>query len=163
MKYIDQIKDLNLETITTTKTYLYWKNCEDGRDLEERYERRIIGNKICWFNNYCGCRLNTTITSGDEFFETLEEMYKIALGNAKEKRILLTDSIINQYGKITGSECWIWTTDYSFKFSVKRVDNTKFAVRIHRNNNKMFLRYVSYLDELEAVYEVITDKKLKLN
>lgn len=77
--------------------------------------------------------------------------------------IKLTDEILHKLGGYRDSHFFIFSPDFKFLFLVKRADQYKYAVRMKRNNTKIFLRYVTYLSELNQLFKAICDKELKFN
>ncbi len=74
----------------------------------------------------------------------------------------ITEKILEQYGEFRDNHFCIYAPDLSFRFYVKRIDNNKFSVNMHRNNRRMFLRYINYFEEFQLLYKSITNKELSL-
>ena len=78
MDYKKQAKNIKIETITKPRIYLKWENSEKGRDKEQCYER-VDDNYIHYINQF---NTSMIIDQTDEFFKTLEDMYKDTLNEA---------------------------------------------------------------------------------
>ena len=78
IEFIKQIKNLEVFTVTTPRTYITWTNTEIGRDVTETYER-VNDVSVVYINIY---NKSTIITKGDDFFDKLELIYKRALKEA---------------------------------------------------------------------------------
>ena len=75
MKFIEQIENLEVFTVTTPRTYMVWSNAEEGRDATDSYER-IDDGSVVYINQH---NKKIRIMKGDCFFDTLEEIYKSTL------------------------------------------------------------------------------------
>lgn len=71
-----QILDLELVIETKPRTYVKWKNTEDGRDKTNCYERITDRNIVFYMNTNND---NYLISSHNPFFKTLEDLYNLAL------------------------------------------------------------------------------------
>lgn len=92
MEFIDQVSDLKILTNREPRVYLEWTNNEKGRDKHEKYERIIINkNYIVYTNTY---NTSKSITYGDVFFNTLEEMYQGLLKNVNIPTDTIQESLI---------------------------------------------------------------------
>ena len=76
--------------------------------------------------------------------------------------IALNEQILNEISSYQDHQFCIYSPDFSFQFYIKRRDVNRFSITMHRNNTKMFLRYVSYLHELQKLYESMTDVEMPL-
>lgn len=75
----NKIVDLEVVIETRPRTYVKWKNTEDGRDKTNCYERITDGNIVFYTNTNND---NYLISSHNPFFKILEDLYNLAL---KEK------------------------------------------------------------------------------
>ena len=78
MKFIEQVENLKIITVTKPRTYITWTNTEKGRDVTDTYER-IDDGFVCYVNQY---NKSMRTIKGDSFFDKLEEMYNSALNEA---------------------------------------------------------------------------------
>ena len=74
--------------------------------------------------------------------------------------VILNDDILKKYGIFKDNQYIIYSPDYNTRFFVKRIDNVKFSLTLKRNNSKIFLRYITNLEQLELIYKSIFDKDL---
>jgi|TARA_R110000851_G_scaffold308922_2_gene468126 acyl carrier protein len=78
MKFIEQVENLKVFTVTKPRTYITWTNTEKGRDVIDTYER-IDDGFVVYVNQY---NKSMRTIKGDSFFDELEEMYNRALNEA---------------------------------------------------------------------------------
>lgn len=101
MDFKEQITDLQLVVDTTPRTYIRWKNTEEGRDKTDCYERLIVGSYVVYINTF---NRNNSIVKGHKFFDTLESIYQKALKESSKtnsrkafenviRKILLQNSV----------------------------------------------------------------------
>jgi|688.fasta_scaffold52260_14 hypothetical protein len=81
MEFQEQIKNVELLISTMPRVYLKWTNTEEGRDKQDCYERFVFGEEII-YKNILG--KSNTVQQGQPFFNTLENIYKIALANSNK-------------------------------------------------------------------------------
>jgi len=79
MDFIKQITNLNIVTVTKPRVFIQWQNTEKGRDKYNCYERIADFCLIRYVNTH---NPSSTIIEGDDFFKTLEEMYKSKVNNS---------------------------------------------------------------------------------
>jgi hypothetical protein len=84
MKFEEQIQDVELVIVTTPRVHVKWTNTEQGRDKQDCYERFVFGEEII-YKNILG--KNTTVKQGQPFFNTLENIHKMALANSKKIKL----------------------------------------------------------------------------
>lgn len=73
-----QITDIELVVDTKPRTYIKWKNTEEGRDKTDCYERIEMGSTIIYVNMN---NRSSSVINGNSFFNTLEKIYKCASAN----------------------------------------------------------------------------------
>jgi len=78
MKFIEQVENLKVFTVTKPRTYITWTNIEKGRDVTDTYER-IDDGFVVYVNQY---NKSMRTVKGDSFFDELEELYYNALNEA---------------------------------------------------------------------------------
>jgi len=79
MKFIEQVENLKVFTVTKPRTYITWTNAEKGRDVVDTYERIDDNGFVVYVNQY---NKSMRTIKGDSFFDELEEMYNRALNEA---------------------------------------------------------------------------------
>lgn len=81
MEFEEQIENVELLISTIPRVFIKWINTEEGRDKQDCYERFVFGEEII-YKNILGKK--TTVQQGQPFFNTLENIYKLALANSKK-------------------------------------------------------------------------------
>lgn len=75
MNFEDQIEDVEVFEVTIPRTYIRWKNTEEGRDKIDCYERISIleTGEVFYINTY---NRNSYIMRSHSFWNTLEKLYR---------------------------------------------------------------------------------------
>ena len=73
MEFEDQIKNVKVIVDTRPRVFLKWENTKEGRDKTYCYERMDINGTIIYVNIL---NRNSTVLSGESFFDKLESMYE---------------------------------------------------------------------------------------
>jgi hypothetical protein len=81
MKFIEQITDVKLTIETRPRTYISWRNTEEGRDKFDCYERVDFGGDEVGYNNIHN--RNQWVNHLTPFWYELEKIYW-GLVNQKE-------------------------------------------------------------------------------
>ena len=73
--FIKQVEKLRLEIVTKPRTYVFWNNTQKGRDKDDCYERVEENGFVEYINTN---NVEMRVIQGDNFFNTLEELYNRA-------------------------------------------------------------------------------------
>lgn len=76
--FIKQVDKLRIKTVTKPRTYILWNNTDKGRDKDDCYERIEENGFVEYVNTN---NVDMRIIIGDNFFNTLEELYDRAKAN----------------------------------------------------------------------------------
>lgn len=77
MELEKQVKDIEIFTDTTPRVYVKWTNTEQGRDINECYERVVIGESSIYINTH---NRYLSIALGHPIWQSLENIYELGLG-----------------------------------------------------------------------------------
>jgi hypothetical protein len=80
--FVKQVENLRLKIVTKPKTYVLWNNTEEGRDMDDCYERVEENGCVEYINTN---NVDMRVIQGDNFFNALEELYNLALVNEAQR------------------------------------------------------------------------------